>query len=86
MIRLLFLSTLFLLVINSFGQTKQDKRLSKSHCFQLWFVSNHKKLISMVTSHLHNLSGQPEIAGEPTKPNGFFHPCWSPEAGAQKGY
>ncbi len=52
---------------------------------QVAFVSTREKhtaniwILNLKTRNLRNLSGQPEIAGEPTKPNGFFHPSWSPD-------
>ena len=52
---------------------------------QLAFVSTREKhttniwIMNLKTHKLRNLTGQPGIAGDPGKPNGFFRPAWSPD-------
>lgn len=52
---------------------------------QVAFVStreNHTAnvwLYNLRTKKFHNLTAQAGLAGDSTKPNGFFHPSWSPD-------
>ncbi len=52
---------------------------------KLAFVSsrgNYKSniwILDLKTRRLRNLTGQADIQGDPTKPNGFFRPSWSPD-------
>ena len=52
---------------------------------QVAFVSTREKhtaniwLLNLKTRKFHNLTAQTEITGDSTKPNGFFHPSWSPD-------
>ena len=52
---------------------------------QVAFVSTRKKhttniwILDVNTRKLHNLTAQAGISGDSTKPNGFFHPSWSPD-------
>ena len=36
-------------------------------------------LLDLGTKQLRNLTGSPEIQGDPMKPDGFFRPAWSPD-------
>lgn len=36
-------------------------------------------MLDLKTKRLRNLTGQKDIQGDPTKPNGFFRPSWSPD-------
>jgi Tol biopolymer transport system component len=36
-------------------------------------------VLDLKTRKLRNLTGGPATQGDPTKPNGFFHPSWSPD-------
>jgi Tol biopolymer transport system component len=36
-------------------------------------------ILDLRTQQLRNLTGQPEIHGDPQKPGGFFRPAWSPD-------
>ena len=36
-------------------------------------------ILNLQTRKLTNLTGRPAIQGDPMKPNGFFHPRWSPD-------
>ncbi len=36
-------------------------------------------ILDLKTKRLRNLTGQPGIQGDPSKPNGFFRPAWSPD-------
>ena len=52
---------------------------------QVAFVSTREKhtvniwILNLKTRKLHNLTAQTGITGDSTKPNGFFHPSWSPD-------
>ena len=52
---------------------------------QVAFVSTREKhtaniwILDVNTRKLHNLTAQTGITGDSTKPNGFFHPSWSPD-------
>jgi len=52
---------------------------------QLAFVSTrdtHRAniwVLDLGTKRLRNLTGMPEIQGDPMKPDGFFRPAWSPD-------
>ena len=52
---------------------------------QLAFVSTRQQhmatiwLLDLKTRKLRNLTGQPGIAGQSNKPNGYFRPAWSPD-------
>ncbi|MEO5592426.1 MAG: hypothetical protein ABIQ94_07725 [Chitinophagaceae bacterium] len=43
-----------------------------SHTTNIW-------ILDIKTKKLVGLTGKSEIQGDPTKPNGFFHPSWSPD-------
>ena len=51
---------------------------------KLAFVSTHAThhaniwIFDLRTKHLRNLTGLPQIQGDPMKPDGFFRPSWSP--------
>jgi Tol biopolymer transport system component len=53
---------------------------------QLAFVSTRNThraniwILDLETKRLRNLTGLPEIQGDPMKPDGFFRPAWSPDA------
>jgi Tol biopolymer transport system component len=36
-------------------------------------------LLDLRTKHLRNVTGLPQIQGDPLKPDGFFRPAWSPD-------
>lgn len=52
---------------------------------QLAFVSSRSTykaniwMLDLKTRRLRNLTGQPELPGDPTKPNAFLRPSWSPD-------
>lgn len=52
---------------------------------QLAFVSTRETrtaniwILDLHTRALRNLTGRPGIQGDPSKPNGFFRPAWSPD-------
>ncbi len=52
---------------------------------QLAFVSTRNThraniwILDLETKRLRNLTGLPEIQGDPMKPDGFFRPAWSPD-------
>lgn len=52
---------------------------------QLAFVSSRGNyfaniwILDLETKRLRNLTGPRDIQGDPTKPNGFFRPSWSPD-------
>lgn len=43
-----------------------------THTTNIW-------VLDLKTRKLRNLTGGPATQGDPTKPNGFFHPSWSPD-------
>jgi len=43
-----------------------------THRADIWILDLHTKRLS-------NLTGLPQIQGDPTKPDGFFRPAWSPD-------
>lgn len=43
-----------------------------THTTNIW-------VLDLKTRKLRNLTGGPDTQGDPTKPNGFFHPSWSPD-------
>jgi len=62
-----------------------DQAALSSDATQVAFVSSRVThttniwILDLKTHRLRNLTGGPEVQGDPSKPDGFFHPSWSPD-------
>lgn len=67
------------------GPAVDDQGALSPNGSELAFVSSREArtaniwILDLRTRRARSLTGQPGLQGDPTKPNGFFRPAWSPD-------